>query len=246
MKKFLTLLHKVKSEVIENRRVSFVVVFAFLFLVFPAFVILSGDKNTREEQKKTEAVLGTESILTPTRKPTSTPTLAPTVVARRFVLPTLTQPPTPTTAQSTNTSSSTSSDTSTPTSTPTPTPTQAPITSTPTPTASPSATPTPTPQGNSVEISIDYAGQKIKDSYSINVETGQNAWEVIKKAVGVENVQYTDYGGDLGIFITGFNGINATGNQYYGFRVNGVSSNVGVSSYICNNADVLEFVLTTF
>lgn len=100
--------------------------------------------------------------------------------------------------------------------------------------------------GNTVEITVDYGGQKTPDAYNVSVETGQSAWEAIRKAVGIENVQYTDYGGDLGIFITGFNGINATGNQFYEFRVNGVSSNVGVSSYICNNADKLELVLTTF
>jgi hypothetical protein len=64
--------------------------------------------------------------------------------------------------------------------------------------------------------------------------------------VGIGNLQYTDYGGDLGIFITSFNGIAASSNQYYEFRVNGASSSVGVSSYICNVGDVLEFVLTSF
>lgn len=240
MNKLLNLLNNLKPDT-KNKRVFFFVVIALL-LVSLNFANLSGDKKTLEAPKKTKAVLGKESIQTSKQKPTSTPTLPPTVVARRVVLPTITQTPTPTTTPSTNTSSSTSLDTSTPT----PTPTQAPITSTPTPTASVSATPTPTPLGNNIEIGIDYAGQKAKDSYSTNVETGQSAWEAIKKAVGIENVQYTDYGGDLGIFITGFNGIQATGSQYYEFRVNGVSSNVGVSSYICNNADVLEFVLTSF
>lgn len=236
MKKLLNLLNNLKQDT-KNKRVFFFVAIAFLFVSL-SFANLSGDKKTLEAPKKTKAVLGKKSI----QKLTSTPTSTPTVVARRVVLPTST--PTPTSAPSTNTSSSISSDTSSQASTPTPT--QVPITSTPTPTASPSAAPTPTPQGNSVEIGIDYAGQKTKDAYSTNVETGQSAWEAIKKAVGIENVQYTDYGGNLGIFITGFNGINATGNQFYEFRVNGTSSQVGVSSYICNNADKLEFVLTTF
>jgi hypothetical protein len=65
-------------------------------------------------------------------------------------------------------------------------------------------------------------------------------------AVGINNLQYTDYGGDMGIFITGLNGINAASNQYFEFRVNGVSSNVGVSSYKCNDGDKLDFVLTSF
>jgi hypothetical protein len=65
-------------------------------------------------------------------------------------------------------------------------------------------------------------------------------------AVGINNLQYTDYGGDMGIFITGFNGINAASNQYFEFRVNGVSSTSGVSSYKCNDGDKLDFVLTPF
>lgn len=78
------------------------------------------------------------------------------------------------------------------------------------------------------------------------VNPGQTAWEAVRAAIGIENLQYADYGGDLGIFISGFNGIAAASNQYYEFRINGTSSNVGVSSYTCNNEDKLEFVLTTF
>lgn len=97
-----------------------------------------------------------------------------------------------------------------------------------------------------VEVKIDYAGQKANDSYITSVDTGQNAWEAVKKAIGIENLQYTDYGEDLGIFITGFNGTLTTNSQFYEFRVNGVPSQVGVSTYICRNDDKLEFVLTNF
>jgi uncharacterized protein (DUF2164 family) len=75
---------------------------------------------------------------------------------------------------------------------------------------------------------------------------GQKAWDAVIKALGIENIEYTDYGGDMGKFITSFNGIKADSNQYFEFRVNGVSSSLGVSSYVCNNADKLEFVLVNF
>jgi hypothetical protein len=64
-------------------------------------------------------------------------------------------------------------------------------------------------------------------------------------AVGINNIQYTN-SDQYGVFISGFNGIVASGNQYFEFKVNGVSSNVGVSSYKCNDGDKLDFVLTSF
>lgn len=259
MNKFLRSLQKIQSVILENKGLVSVVVFTSLLLISLSFV------KVGSQTSKTEAVLGKSFTPTPTpiqsgptQKPTSTPTVTPAVIVRRIVLPTttVTSIPTPTTSLSTTTTSN-NSQTSTPTptqvpaatTTPTPIqsgPTQAPVTSTPTPTFSPSPTPTPVAVGNNVEIKIEYAGQRNPDSYNINIDAGQSAWEAVKKAVGSQNVQYTDYGGDLGIFITGFNGVSAAGNQYYEFRVNGASSNVGVSSYICNNADLLEFVLTTF
>jgi hypothetical protein len=137
--------------------------------------------------------------------------------------------------------------------TPTQTPTVAPSVSaspTPIPTATPTTTPTPTvtptPAKLNATIGVDYAGQKSGDTYIVSLSPGQTAWEVVSQAIGVGNLAYTDYGGDMGIFITGFNGINAASNQYFEFRVNGVSSNTGVSGYQVNEGDKLEFVLTTF
>jgi len=102
------------------------------------------------------------------------------------------------------------------------------------------------PTGLTVQIGVDYAGQKNADSYSVTVDQGQSAWDAVVKAIGINNLQYTDYGGNMGIFITSFNGINAASNQYFEFRVNGVSSTLGVSGYKCNDGDKLDFVLTSF
>lgn len=243
MNKFLALLKKVKSESLNNKRVFFVVIFALLLSLMFAF--LNGGKNTHQEKRQTEKILGTKFIPSPTHKPTLIPTITPAVVVRRTILPTVTQVPTPQPkAEGARGADPTSSPTNTVsnnlnTTTPTPTPNVV----TTTPTLTPSPTPVPS---SSVEIAIDYGGQKTPDSYTADIEVGESAWEATKKALGIENLQYTDYGGDLGIFIIGFNGVAAAGNQYYEFRVNGVSSNVGVSSYICNKGDKLEFILTTF
>jgi len=132
---------------------------------------------------------------------------------------------------------------------PTPVP-QATDTPTPTPTLTPSPipteTPTPTPVGLQIQIGIDYAGQKNSDLYTTTVNQGQTAWDAVVAAVGLSNLKYTDYGGNMGIFITEFNGISADSSYYFEFQVNGVSSMVGVSSYKVNDGDKLDFVLTSF
>ena len=66
----------------------------------------------------------------------------------------------------------------------------------------------------------------------------------MKSAIGESNIAYTQY--SFGVFVTGINGVNTSGNQFWEFKVNGQSSSVGVSDYICNNGDKLEFVISTF
>lgn len=100
-------------------------------------------------------------------------------------------------------------------------------------------TPTPTPQVKTANIIVDLSTKTCEI-------TGQNAWECIKSAFGIENLKYDDYGGDLGVFITGFNGHNAGENEFWEFSVNGASSSVGISSYIPVENDVLSFNLKTF
>lgn len=248
MNKLSRLLQNIKSEVKHNKGTFYVAIAAMLVVTFLGIGSIFPKNNINK--KKVEAkVLGTKAeinTLTPTQIPT--PTLTPPAFPKTKTV--LASTPTPTHAQA-----QTPTPTQVPTSTPTPTqnsdsqvPTSTPVpTLVPTSTPTPTLTPTPTTQsGFNIEIKVDYAGQKTPDTYAINVTSGQTAWAAVSQAIGIGNLTYTDYGGDLGIFITGFNGIAAAPNQYYEFRVNGASSNVGVSSYVCNNGDKLDFVLTTF
>ena len=225
LKNILTLIIKSKALIAVSLFVS--------LLLIPS-IFAPPQKNLVKESISEQEILGAKEEVNPT--PTLTPTPTPVLVASKIPTPTPTptpSSPTPTpTPQPTNSSSSNS---------PSPTPTSTP---TPTPIATP--TPTPTPEESNVEIGIDYAGQKASDTYTVSINPGQTAWEAIVSGVGIENLQYTDYGGDLGIFITGFNGSSAAPNQFYEFRVNGASSSVGVSTYQCNDGDRLDFVLTTF
>jgi hypothetical protein len=225
---------KIKMKILKNKGLILLVLVVLVLLIPSIF-----SPHAIQADKKKEALAITEKVVLQTPTPTVTVVPSPTIVVLApssvpaVVVPTATPTPTPT-------SSVTPTPTPVPSSanTPTPTPT---FTATPTPTD----TPTPTPAGLSVHVGIDYAGQKSADSYTVSVNPGQTAWDAVVAAVGISNLQYTDYGGDMGIFITGFNGINATGNQYFEFRVNGVSSMVGVSSYKCNDGDKLDFVLTS-
>lgn len=235
MYKFQSIFHALQQKKIFLSRV-FVGV-----LISVGFGVIFINQNAHNVPSKTETVLGIVVTPTPTPEPTPTPSIAPTAPFRRTVLQTPTTipfTPTPTPIINSNTAS--------PTNTPTPTSQSSPTDVPPTPSPTFTPTPTATPSGIAIEVSIDYAGQKDQELFNTHIDAGQNAWEAVKKAVGIENIQYTDYGGDMGIFITGFHGIVAASNQYYEFRVNGVSSSVGVSSFVCENADKLAFVLVTF
>ena len=59
------------------------------------------------------------------------------------------------------------------------------------------------------------------------VEAGSTAWEAIKAALGEDNFSFQDFGGDLGVFITGFNGVDAEGNNFWEFKPNGETAEVG-------------------
>ncbi|HSD98959.1 MAG TPA: DUF4430 domain-containing protein [Patescibacteria group bacterium] len=206
-------------------------IIAFLIVAFVAGNVTSFSKNSRPQ------VLGASVHISPTPTPiqseptlTPTPTSVPITVINNIIVPTtapISTSPTPTSSPIVIVV------------TPTPAPTAV-----PTETATPTPTPTPLPQN--ITIDIDYAGEHAASTYTTPIATGESAWQVVQDAVGLGNLRYTDYGGSLGIFITGFNGVDASTNQYYDFQVNGASSNIGVSSYTVQPNDQLQFVLTNF
>jgi hypothetical protein len=143
----------------------------------------------------------------------------------------------------------------------TPTATAA-LASSPTATASVSAqttaTTTPAPSGGSGAASdsaiegtlkVDFTGapeelEAIDKPFS--VPEGSSAWDAVKEALGEDNVSSQDFGGDLGVFVTGFKGVDAEGNHFWEFKVNGESSNVGAGKYEVKQGDVLEFAYSSF
>ena len=79
-----------------------------------------------------------------------------------------------------------------------------------------------------------------------SVPEGSTAWQAVTEALGEDNVSSQDFGGDLGVFITGFKGVAAEGNHFWEFKLNGDSAEVGAGKYEVKQGDVLEFVYSSF
>jgi hypothetical protein len=97
-------------------------------------------------------------------------------------------------------------------------------------------------------VMIDFTGapsQRAPVSMPFAVASGAKALDAIKVAVGETNISTQEFSG-LGAFVTGFFGVQAQGNNFWEFRVNGESSDVGVSSYEVKEGDVLEFRYASF
>lgn len=97
-----------------------------------------------------------------------------------------------------------------------------------------------------VEVTIDYAGEEEKETEvkTVKFDEGDTAWDALKSAVEIDNIEYQDYGGDLGIFVQSINDAKPTGNKFWLFKVNGKGADVGISSYKVQDGDKIEFVIS--
>jgi hypothetical protein len=97
-------------------------------------------------------------------------------------------------------------------------------------------------------VMIDFTGtpsQRAPVSMPFAVAPGAKALDAIKAAIGESNISTQEFSG-LGAFVTAFYGVQAQGNNFWEFRINGESSDVGVSSYEVKEGDVLEFRYASF
>lgn len=229
-----------KRSFYVQRRIVIITAIA-LILQIPITYLIALKINLAQSKPKDERVLGTVTTSqepTPSPSPSPTQTPSPSPFIRRptptpVPAPSPTPSPSPTPANSPSPSSSSSTTESSPT---------------PTPSPSSSPSPTPSPQASTIEVKVDYAGyvDRSADTYSATFSPNQTAWTVVSTAISIENLQYTDYGGDLGIFITGINGVVPAGNNFWLFRVNGADASLGVSSYVVAENDKIEFVISSF
>jgi len=223
---------EVETKISQNKGLILLVL-AVLVLLIPSIFV------SQTQADKAKEVLAAISKVIPEAPASNPVSSAPAIIITSTPTPTITITPSSTI---TLIPTPVSAVTTTPTPTVTPSATNTPTPAL-TPTATPTEIPTPTPAGLQIQIGIDYAGQKDSDSYTVTINSGQSAWDAVVAAVGLSNLKYTDYGGNMGIFITEFNGISADSSHYFEFQVNSVSSMVGVSSYKVNDGDKLDFVL---
>lgn len=120
------------------------------------------------------------------------------------------------------------------------------------PTSTPAATATQVLAANAAiagTVKVDFTGapeELATIEAPFEVEAESTAWDAIMAAIGEENLKYEDFGGDLGIFISGFNGVDAEGNHFWEFKLNGETAEAGVSKYMVQQGDVIEFVYSSF
>ena len=96
-------------------------------------------------------------------------------------------------------------------------------------------------------VRVNFAGSgssRAAVSASCSIPAGASAWDCVRQAIGIENIQSQDFGGSLGIFIVGLFGaapnFGACG-CFWEFVANGVSSDVGVSAYVVRPGDTLQW-----
>ncbi len=98
-------------------------------------------------------------------------------------------------------------------------------------------------------VAIDFTGapkQHDATPQPYEVAPGTKALDAIKAALGDANLSTKDFGGSLGVYVTGLYGIEPEGNHFWEFTVNGKSSDVGVSTYEVKNGDVLGFKYSSY
>jgi hypothetical protein len=94
-----------------------------------------------------------------------------------------------------------------------------------------------------VSLMIDYGDGTLDIFDDLTVATETPLFDVIDtatKANGVE-LTYTDYGGDLGVFIETIGGVGGgSEDMWWQYWVNNKYGQIGVSSYILEQGDVIE------
>ncbi|WP_051591094.1 DUF4430 domain-containing protein [Bacillus sp. UNC438CL73TsuS30] len=99
-------------------------------------------------------------------------------------------------------------------------------------------------QGTITVIGKDEANPLLAEK-TVTYDEKETAAQVLEKAVGEKNVEYTHYD-NLGDMITGINGLKADDNHYWALYINGIQAQVGAGSYTVQNGDNLSFKYSDF
>lgn len=98
----------------------------------------------------------------------------------------------------------------------------------------------------SIEISLDYGDGEDPEIYYTHYRSGVSVFETLESASELNDfeLEYTDYGGDLGVFVESINGHSGGDGEWWQFWVNGEYQMSGMSSVIVNPGDIIELKLT--
>ena len=92
---------------------------------------------------------------------------------------------------------------------------------------------------------FDFNNGDIQTFSDINFKDKATLFDVLKELTMINDMEfsYTDYGGDLGVFIESINSVgnDTEGNKWWQYWVNDKHAEIGVSSYLVQPEDVVEF-----
>lgn len=102
---------------------------------------------------------------------------------------------------------------------------------------------------NQATLIIDADGSYKGGIYQVDLQASDNAFTVLERASQQNKftIETTNWGGDLGVSIDGFDGDDHfSDGKYWSFYYNGNSSMVGVSNQPIFRGDVIEFRIETY
>lgn len=101
--------------------------------------------------------------------------------------------------------------------------------------------------GEIVGLRFDFGEEDGKTFSDIEFESGDNLFDVLS-TLSMENeieLDYQDYGPDMGIFINSIDGVGGDGSgRWWQYWVNEEYGQVGVSQYVVRPGDFIEFKFT--
>lgn len=99
------------------------------------------------------------------------------------------------------------------------------------------------PQAAGMSASISVEGNQqtgtILPSTSVSLDTDETAFDILVHAIGENQIDYSN--GTFGKMIKGINGLEASGTNFWGFYINGISAQVGADQYKVQDGDNLSF-----
>ena len=99
-------------------------------------------------------------------------------------------------------------------------------------------------QEQSVSLMIDYGEGSVISFLDISIEGKMSLFDVIQSTAEENNIPlgFKDFGGELGVFIESIDGVpSESSDKWWQYFVNNKYGEIGVSSYIVKQGDVIEF-----